>query len=247
MTAALPSEVTPFDYSQLEFPDAAALQLVADRIRDRLADTQRSAIAIGLDLLGAKRRLQHGSFVSWVLAEFGFTPRTAQNLMNVARFVQAAPAEIHESVSRLPAATLYRLAAPTASPAVVAEVLQAAAAGDLPSPPIILRRLEEAGAESREVRQLQRSKPGRTEDQAQAVVRRNRERRERKERADKDDWAQQQAKREAAAAELTRAVQPLAVYTPNIAIEVLNAMALLGPSAFAQELRAALRAPEAAP
>ncbi len=52
------------------------------------------------------------------------TARTAQNLMAAAGFVEGKP----ESVSFLPAAILYKLAAPSAPPDLVQDVVEAATA-----------------------------------------------------------------------------------------------------------------------
>ncbi|WP_336489579.1 DUF3102 domain-containing protein [Methylobacterium nigriterrae] len=105
--------LAPFDYGQLEPEVAQEARSVAARYRSRV---QAYVIDTGRDLLAMKERLDHGQFLSWVKAEMGLTPRTAQN------FMQAAAQLGHkcEIVSHLPPTTLYRLAA-SSTPAHVRE------------------------------------------------------------------------------------------------------------------------------
>jgi hypothetical protein len=81
---------------------------------------------IGANLYAAKRMLGHGQFVQWVESECGFSPRSAQNYMRASEFAVDKCA----TVAFLPPAVVYRLAAPTAPPEVVSEVLARAANGE---------------------------------------------------------------------------------------------------------------------
>lgn len=55
-----------------------------NRIRKLTGDTARNLIEIGKHLTAAKDELPHGDFSAWVQDNFGWTIRTAQNLMAVA-------------------------------------------------------------------------------------------------------------------------------------------------------------------
>jgi len=55
-----------------------------NRIRKLTGDTARNLIEIGKHLTIAKAELPHGDFSAWVQDNFGWTIRTAQNLMAVA-------------------------------------------------------------------------------------------------------------------------------------------------------------------
>lgn len=101
--------VAAFDYSVLDNETAQIARDVADAIRQRNRRGNALAIEIGNDLLGVKERLGHGNFGKWLKAEFDWSERTAQ------RFMQAAEAFKGKSdtVAVLPAATMYRLSAPS--------------------------------------------------------------------------------------------------------------------------------------
>lgn len=97
--------VVGFDYGVLHPEVAADARGAADRIRARLRSAWSAYIETGADLQAIKDRLGHGHFGKWLVAEFGMTVRTAENYMAAARF-----AEKYETVSHLPATTLYALA-----------------------------------------------------------------------------------------------------------------------------------------
>jgi hypothetical protein len=86
---------------------ASSAQAAADRIRSRNARMAESMIAIGLDLIEIKNRLQHGRFTEWLAVEFAWTERTAQSFMRAAEAFGAKA----KLVSVLPPATIYKLAA----------------------------------------------------------------------------------------------------------------------------------------
>jgi hypothetical protein len=114
-----------FDYSVLPSEVAEALRHQTTRIRDRLRNTMAAIIEIGCDLLAVQEQLEHGQFCKWVEAECGFTVRSADNYMNVARLA----ADNLETVSILPPAVAY-LIAPKKTPVDIREqVLTSAAAG----------------------------------------------------------------------------------------------------------------------
>jgi hypothetical protein len=240
-----PSTASPFDYATLPLADASALRLTADRIRDRMNGIKRDTIAIGRELLSVRDRLPHGAFGAWVRVEFGMTLRTAQNCMNAARLVQSVPEPVRESVSLLPPATLYRLSAPSTPPEVVQEVVLAATEGAVPPPDHILRRLDEAAAERREVALATRKKPGRTEEDAKAIVRRRRADRARDQARLEDEWAREKAQRRVEEEEAREAARRLVAAHPAIMAQV--AARLRGPAswAFNDELITSLAVPRA--
>lgn len=116
----------------------------ADRLRQSVAairSIQRSAVAdVGNHPIAAKEMLEHGAFSAWAEAELGMTLRSAEKYMNAARFL----ADNTETVSFLPPTVIYALAAPTAPPAVVNEVVVAAEAGKMPAPMEIMAALSAA-------------------------------------------------------------------------------------------------------
>ena len=126
-----------FDYASL-LPDVAeqARSIVA-RCRAR-----RRAVHIegGRDLIAIKQRMEHGTFGAFIRDELGITPRAAENYMNAARFLEGKS----ETLSHLPSAILYALAAPTAPAAVVDAVVAAAAAGTPLTAAEIKKRLARA-------------------------------------------------------------------------------------------------------
>jgi hypothetical protein len=62
----------------------------AEAIRQRLQNTFVSAIKIGQELLVVKETLEHGQFLPWLQAEFGWSQRTAYNFMSVAERFELA-------------------------------------------------------------------------------------------------------------------------------------------------------------
>jgi hypothetical protein len=126
-----------FDYSILDRDLADDARTVAERIRGRL---RTACVDTGRDLIGIKDRLGHGRFGAWLKAEFDMTERTAENCMNVARFLEGKS----ETLSVLPPTILYALAAPSAPLAVVNEVVNAAETGTIPAPKEIRQKLSKA-------------------------------------------------------------------------------------------------------
>ena len=92
--------------------------MAAERIRTRLKRTAEDIVAIGQDLIVAKKIVGHGQFEIWVHTEFGMSPETAQNFMHVAERFGRESGIIPE----LPATILYLLAAPSTPEAVVEQV-----------------------------------------------------------------------------------------------------------------------------
>jgi hypothetical protein len=95
------------------------LRALAEQVRNHSRSSTKAIIATGVALRRAKRSLGHGKFRQWVVAECGFTMRTAQNYMRA-----AALADKSESVSLLDPAALHRVARPGTPPGVVDHVLE---------------------------------------------------------------------------------------------------------------------------
>jgi Protein of unknown function (DUF3102) len=94
-----------FDYNGLPSNIVSALFERRATIRAAITKTTQVMIAIGRDLLAAKKALGHGRFVDWVEMECRICIRTAQNYMAVARISTK-----YAFVAYLPAGTALRLA-----------------------------------------------------------------------------------------------------------------------------------------
>lgn len=92
-------------------------QDAATRIRENMAKTKATYIAIGRDLLSIKDQLAHGEFTKWIEAEFNMTIRTAQNMMNAAELIKSFAA-----VSVLPQAVIYKLGSKSTPTQVKADI-----------------------------------------------------------------------------------------------------------------------------
>lgn len=125
-----------FDYASLDASAAAKAQQSAKRIR---SFEKAAAIDIGRELLAIKDALPHGRFLPWVEAEFGYSRRTATNMMAVA----STFGDTWESVSHLPATVLYQLAAPS-TPDAVREAVVRSESGKLADPAAVKRAIAKA-------------------------------------------------------------------------------------------------------
>jgi Protein of unknown function (DUF3102) len=94
-----------FDYNALPTDTANALRERRAEIRGAVKKTAEAVIAIGRNLIAAKRILGHGRFVDWVEMECGFRIRTAQNYMAISRLSAK-----YAFVGYLPVGTVLRLA-----------------------------------------------------------------------------------------------------------------------------------------
>lgn len=118
--------VLGFDYSPLEAKVAEKVRSAAESIRQQLQNTLVSAIKIGQELLAVKETLEHGQFLPWLQAEFGWSQRTAYNFMSVAERFELA------TVASLPIqpSAAYILAGPTVSDEVRQAAIEKAREGD---------------------------------------------------------------------------------------------------------------------
>lgn len=94
------------------------LDTIADRIRGQIRKTTSSIAAIGRDLMTVKGILLFGEFLPWLKREFGMSPRTAAQYMNIAKLVAK-----DKSVLLLPLRTVRLLASPSTPEVVRSEIL----------------------------------------------------------------------------------------------------------------------------
>jgi hypothetical protein len=93
-----------FDYESLSSENAQALRERGDRIRTAVQTTAVAIIAIGAELIAAKKTLGHGRFVHWVETECGFSLRSAQNYMKICRLAGKCA-----TVAHLPPNVVYKI------------------------------------------------------------------------------------------------------------------------------------------
>ena len=177
-----------FSYSSLTQEEADIARHAADGIRGAM---QRSIREVGALLLKAKAAMPHGSFSGWCETEVGITPRSAQNYMHTARWLQGKS----ERLSSLPATVLYELSSPKADQDVVAAIVDAATAGSPFGADEVKQRLWKAELEAKEISYLARRAPKATPEQLKAKLRKQRaehkaqSEREKQEREDSDKVA----------------------------------------------------------
>jgi Protein of unknown function (DUF3102) len=153
MTTALTIIAAPFDYSVLDTDIAYNLRRQAHRIRKRIGKATQDLIDIGRDLLAAKQLLEHGEFIKWVEAEVGIARRTAQAYMAIAKLAEDKGA----AIALLPPTTVHRLAAKSAPPEVVREVLAKAQSGDVLPDRMVSEMISEARVLRKQIRQRERN------------------------------------------------------------------------------------------
>jgi hypothetical protein len=153
-------------------------------------------LEIGRDLVAMKERLGHGHFGRWLLSEFRFTERTAQNYMRAFQEFGDKP----EIVAVLPAPTVYLLAGSSTPQAVREEIVQRVEAGERPAANEIYSLVQSERARStaeKQMAKLEKLSP----EQRKELERKEKSRVRSKERREAE--AQRQCE-EAAAARLTR-------------------------------------------
>jgi hypothetical protein len=153
MTNVLTLIPDPFDYSVLDVDIASNLREQANRIRTRIGKATQDLIDIGRDLLAAKKHLlDHGEFIKWVESEVGIARRTAQAYMAIAKLADDKGA----AIALLPPTTVHRLAAKSAPPEVVSEVVAKARSGDVLPDRTVFEMISEAKAQKKQTEQVSR-------------------------------------------------------------------------------------------
>jgi hypothetical protein len=120
--------VVGFNYDLLEAKIAEQARSSAERIRDKVKRTIEDIIEVGNDLLAVREALPHGQFGPWLVAEFGWTERTARNFMAVAEHF-GPKTEIISDLTIQPTAA-YLLAAPSAPDEAREAAIERAEAGE---------------------------------------------------------------------------------------------------------------------
>jgi hypothetical protein len=111
---------SPFDYSFLA-PQAA-------EVRGLESKSTLNMIKIGDVLQFAKDQLlKHGQFTDWIECELPISVRTAQRYIAIAKLAEGK----HDTVSRLPPATVRMIAEKSTPPEIVAEVIAQADVGNI--------------------------------------------------------------------------------------------------------------------
>lgn len=116
-----------YDYAPLEAGVAEQARDAARRIRESMQRSLQDIIAVGTDLLLVKSNLPHGQFLKWLNAEFGWTERTARNLMTVAE--RFGKSEMISDLHIQPTAA-YLLAAPSTPDEARQTAVERAQAGE---------------------------------------------------------------------------------------------------------------------
>lgn len=118
--------VVGFNYDVLEAQVADQARTTAERIRQRLRKTLEDLIEVGNDLLAVKEALEHGQFLKWLRAEFGWSERTAYNFTSVAERFKLA------TIASLPIqpTAAYLLAAPSVPDEARQQAIDRAEAGE---------------------------------------------------------------------------------------------------------------------
>ncbi len=114
--------VAPFDYGAM---DAEASDFARQAVTRIKAHERAAAVDIGRELVAVKERLGHGHFLAWIEAEFGWSRRTATNMMQVAQEF----GDDWEKIAHLPKSLQYQIASPSAPQAVRDAVHKQASAG----------------------------------------------------------------------------------------------------------------------
>ncbi|WP_444665740.1 DUF3102 domain-containing protein [Cereibacter changlensis] len=217
---------------------------LCDETRDCIRAHEKKAVAqiveIGKLLIRVKDALDHGAFTKWVEAEIGWNLRTAQNYMSTARNL----ADKCETVSHLPLATVYQLAA---APDQVREELVASIT-DPAKPPVaeIKRRISDAKFEAREVERRKQEAEAKAAKDAKKTPEAREAERKRKAVAEEED-KERQRRAQAEEERLTKQAAVWLVRLGDLAPEMLRAFKRLGPARVLAALEKVNETPAAAP
>jgi hypothetical protein len=119
-----------FNYAGLDEATASQLRASVSSIRARHRKIFQDIVAIGTDLIEAKRLLGHGNFGKWIASEFQWSERTARAYMSIAEYVETLSAEESAIIAGLPLTTLIKLSAPSTPKSVYDEIILKAEAGE---------------------------------------------------------------------------------------------------------------------
>lgn len=131
------SQITKHD-DEMTPAQADLAHSAAEQLRQYERETKAAILRVGALLLRVKAELPHGAFQRWLRDDVGWHPRTAQNYMRAA----GAFGDECETVSYLPARTIYALSAPEIRPKERQEVLDLIRDPAKPPTDDIARRLK---------------------------------------------------------------------------------------------------------
>lgn len=133
---------TDISYYDLEAEVADITLAATDRIHQRLQSAKMNIVEIGKDLALVKERLPHGMFGPWIEREFGWSIRTAQNYLSVARLASETSPDV---IELLPSKVVYGLASKSTPFAVKAAILsEVEATGTPPETAAVLKQIADA-------------------------------------------------------------------------------------------------------
>ncbi len=121
MTTAL----VPFTYADLDPALADRPRSQAERIRQRIEGQTQAMIETGRDLTAVKDNMAHGTFLAWVEAECGISPRLAQMYMRAAEWSD----ENAKSISLLPPTVVLKLSSKSVPDGVRQDIVKRFEAG----------------------------------------------------------------------------------------------------------------------
>ena len=137
-------DVRAFDYRDFDPEVARSLAAGAMRVRDLGRKSVEFLIEIGRELIAAKTKLGHGSFLSWLAAECRLSERSARRFMLAAQWADGKSA----MVSDLEPTAIYLLSAPSTPRQVQIEILQRLDHGQHPTVVEIRERIRTVKARS---------------------------------------------------------------------------------------------------
>ena len=148
--------VTSFDYEILEPEQRLVVQKWTGEIKERLQRSAQDIWEVGQRLAEVRACLKHGQFDSWLKAEFGWSRRTAYNLINVYETFQerAKLAQLNIATS-----ALYLLAAPSTPPEVRDGFLNRAKSGEKVTHKELSQTLKQKSSSPSSQQALSPSKP----------------------------------------------------------------------------------------
>ena len=111
-----------FQYTRLNTETRTIVWQRTSEIKSLIRLTAENIIAIGQKLIEVKSQLEHGSFQSWLRAEFEWSEQTARQFMQVYRWSETVKNK-NFVFSQLSTSALYLLAAPSTSPQARKEIL----------------------------------------------------------------------------------------------------------------------------
>ena len=128
--------VKPFDYGLVDADASDFARQAVGRIKGH---ERAAAVDIGRELIAVKDRLGHGHFLAWIEAEFGWSRRTATNMMQVAQEF----GDDWEKIAHLPRSLQYQIASPSA-PQAIRDAIRQQGEGAFVDPSAIKRTINEA-------------------------------------------------------------------------------------------------------